>query len=385
MPTLPHCLPQDITPAQFLNDYWQQQPLLIKNGLPQIANLLEPDDVLGLALEEDVTARLITQTGNKYSNWHIQRSPFTENSFDNLPPYWTVLVQNLEQWSLAIAALWQAFDFIPQWQRDDIMVSHAPKGGSVGMHYDDYDVFLVQGYGKRRWQLGKFCEQNTPLQPNQPLKLITDMGELVFDAVLDVGDVLYVPPRMAHYGVAETDCLTFSFGFRRPSLAELLDSLVDSIANDTEMKTPILLAQHLQPTGEISQISVELIKQQVLAGLTQSTAFNDAIAKLTSTRGFELLATQDVADIDEVHEQLNKGAVIIKEPASKLIYSYDAKQTLTLYANGSRLEDLSPQQAHWLQQLADGKQLNAHDIQTLDSNLLCDWLDDGLVMILETD
>ena len=151
------CLPSDISPEQFLSEYWQKKPLLIKQGLPQLVGMFEPDDIIGLAQDEDATARLISENNQQ---WSLKTSPLTAKDFQKLPKHWTVLVQNMEQWSPALGNLWHAFDFIAQWQRDDIMVSYAPSGGSVGKHYDNYDVFLAQGYGKRHWQLGKY--QGTP-------------------------------------------------------------------------------------------------------------------------------------------------------------------------------------------------------------------------------
>ena len=142
------CLPSDISPEQFLSEYWQKKPLLIKKGLPQLVGMFEPDDIIGLAQDEDATARLISENNQQ---WSLKTSPFTAKDFQKLPKHWTVLVQNMEQWSPALGNLWHAFDFIPQWQRDDIMVSYAPSGGSVGKHYDNYAIFLAQGYGERHW------------------------------------------------------------------------------------------------------------------------------------------------------------------------------------------------------------------------------------------
>ncbi|WP_298667568.1 cupin domain-containing protein, partial [uncultured Haemophilus sp.] len=147
-----YCLPEGITPEIFLRDYWQKKPLIIRHGLPEIVGQFEPDDIIELAQGEDVTARLVKTFSD--DNWKVFFSPLSEEDFADVPEKWSVLVQNLEQWSTELGQLWNKFGFIPQWQRDDIMVSYAPKGGSVGKHYDEYDVFLVQGYGHRRWQLG---------------------------------------------------------------------------------------------------------------------------------------------------------------------------------------------------------------------------------------
>ncbi|HCC65421.1 MAG TPA: ribosomal oxygenase, partial [Moraxella sp.] len=176
------CLPSDISPEQFLSEYWQKKPLLIKQGLPQLVGMFEPDDIIGLAQDEDATARLISENNQQ---WSLKTSPLTAKDFQKLPKHWTVLVQNMEQWSPALGNLWHAFDFIAQWQRDDIMVSYAPSGGSVGKHYDNYDVFLAQGYGKRHWQLGKYCDQTTQFEAGQPIRLMNEMGELIFDEVLE--------------------------------------------------------------------------------------------------------------------------------------------------------------------------------------------------------
>ena len=175
--------------------------------------MFEPDDIIGLSLDPDVNARLLMQHKDNTNlktteQWQVKNSPLDELDFDN-SAQWTVLVQNLEQWSPELGKLWQAFDFLPTWQRDDIMVSFAPAGGSVGRHYDEYDVFLAQGYGSRRWQLGKLCDDDTEFLPNQPIRIMNDMGEIIFDEVLEAGDVLYVPPKLSHYGVAQDDCLIF--------------------------------------------------------------------------------------------------------------------------------------------------------------------------------
>ncbi|RYZ91244.1 MAG: cupin, partial [Moraxellaceae bacterium] len=202
-----------ISAEQFFAEYWQKKPLLVRNALPEVVGLLVPQDIMELAQEEVVTARLLTQQGAQNEQWRVKNSPFSGKDFKKLPPLWTLLVQALDHFSPEVAQLWQQFDFIPQWRRDDIMVSYAPKGGSVGRHYDQYDVFLVQGFGSRRWQLGQYCSPDCELIPNQPLRLLPEI-DVWFDEVLQPGDLLYVPPTLAHYGVAQDDCLTFSFGFR---------------------------------------------------------------------------------------------------------------------------------------------------------------------------
>ncbi|MGO1688536.1 MAG: cupin domain-containing protein, partial [Psychrobacter sp.] len=316
MNAIPLCLPDSITPEQFLNEYWQKKPLLIKQGLTQLIDMFEPEDMLGLALEEDASARLLSQASVKQADqpqWHVKKSPLNETDFENLPEHWTVLVQNLEQWSPELGQLWQAFDFIPQWQRDDIMVSYAPEGGSVGKHYDDYDVFLAQGYGSRRWQLGKFCDKDSEFIADEPIRVFDDMGEIVFDEVLEAGDVLYVPPKLSHFGVAQDDCLTFSFGCRRPNLMQIIDSMADVATNDSDLFIPMLLPQPLQASGELQADSIDAIKTQLLQMLQSEQGnqiIRQAVSEVVSKRQYDALVPEETVSTDELMQALSDGATL---------------------------------------------------------------------------
>ena len=131
-----------ITAEQFLTEYWQKKPLLVRNAMPEVIGLLQPEEIQELALEEHVSARLIRQKNKNPNEWHVKSSPLTKGDFQKLPNLWTILVQAVDHYSFDVAELWKKFAFIPQWRRDDIMVSYAPKGGSVGKHFDFYDVFF---------------------------------------------------------------------------------------------------------------------------------------------------------------------------------------------------------------------------------------------------
>ena len=264
-----------ITAEQFLTEYWQKKPLLVRNALPEIIGLLEPDDVKELALEEDVSARLIRQKNKDPNEWYVKSSPLTKGDFQKLPNLWTILVQAVDHYSFDVAELWKKFPFIPQWRRDDIMVSYAPKGGSVGKHFDFYDVFLVQGYGHRRWRLGQMCDESTQFIPDQPLKLLADM-DVQFDEILSPGDLLYVPPGLAHYGVAEDDCLTYSFGFRMPNLSEMIDQVSDKFAENALLKNPLvdIARQQTANIGEINSTEFSYLKAELLNFLSQAPEFD---------------------------------------------------------------------------------------------------------------
>ncbi|SUD91072.1 cupin domain-containing protein [Psychrobacter phenylpyruvicus] len=380
------CLPNTLTPEQFLAEYWQKKPLLIKQGLPQLKGMFEPEDILGLSLDEAATSRLITQNKTETGEqWQLQQSPLTEEMFADLPEQWTVLVQNLEQWSPELGQLWNAFNFIPQWQRDDIMVSYAPNGGSVGKHYDEYDVFLAQGFGHRRWQLGKYCNENTEFIENQPIRIFDDMGEIIFDEVLEPGDVLYVPPKLSHYGVAQDDCLTFSFGFRRPNLMQVLDSLVDAATTEPSLFTPLLLDQPLQTPGKLNQNSISQIKQQLLELLQSDKGEQlvaEAVSEVVSKRQYELLVPEDSLDEEELQQALSESAVIRTDYSSRLIYT-ELDDQLIVYANGQPLEDISDSEARLLKRLADADSLTYEDFLAakLSIETVMSWLENSWVWL----
>ena len=384
MTSISLCLPNTITPEQFLSDYWQKKPLLIKQGLPQLIGMFEPEDILGLAIDEDATARLLTQAASKQEGqpqWQLKKNPLTEADFDNLPEQWSVLVQNLEQWSPELGALWQALDFIPQWQRDDIMVSYAPKGGSVGKHYDDYDVFLAQGFGSRRWQLGKFCDEQTQFVADEPIRLFDDMGEIIFDEILEAGDVLYVPPKLAHFGVAQDDCLTFSFGCRRPNLMQIIDSLADVATNDSALFVPMLLPQAVQASGELKIDSIEAIKNQLLQLLQSErgdTIIRQAVSEVVSKRQYDVLVPEESLTTDEMIAALATGATLQADYSNRLLYT-QADNDIVLYANGQRLDDLHETSIALLVRLSNGERLTLVDMEGIDPDEVMEWLENGWI------
>ncbi|WP_233141984.1 cupin domain-containing protein [Aggregatibacter actinomycetemcomitans] len=393
------CLPQNITPEIFLRDYWQKKPLLIRRGLPEIIGMLEPREITELAKTEEVVARLIKQHSD--DNWELRTSPLSKEDFDNLPEKWSVLVQDMEQWSPLLGNLWRKFDFIPQWQRDDIMVSFAPQGGSVGKHYDEYDVFLVQAYGHRRWQLGKWCEPTTEFKPNQPIRIFDDMGELILDEVMAPGDVLYVPSRLVHYGVAQDDCLTVSFGLRYPNTSELLESIRNHLYHPSlevnELAIPFRLSPSEKKTGELTPQDVQQMKALFLQQLANSaqfdTLFQQALATTVSRRRYELLEVAGFSDPEYVLESFEHGGRLRQDNNCKLVYTQDP---FRIYANGEWLDELTYAEAEILKQLADGQTVDFAFLTRLIGSLqdqqismevlvdsICNWLDDGWALLTE--
>lgn len=214
----------DLEPREFLARYWQQQPLLVRNFLPGYQSPISADELAGLATMANVESRLVLENGAA-GPWELRHGPFADADFAQLPEHdWTLLVQALDLWVPEVESLLGHFDFLPRWRIDDVMASFAVKGGSVGPHFDHYDVFLLQVEGNRRWQIGELCDANTTLVKATDLGIIRDFTA-THDWLLKPGDMLYLPPGIGHWGVAESDCITFSVGFRSPTLADLLGDL----------------------------------------------------------------------------------------------------------------------------------------------------------------
>ena len=346
-----------ITAEQFLSEYWQKKPLLVRNAMPEIASLLEPNDVMELALEEHVTARLIKQKDRDPNQWSVKSSPLLKADFQKMPRLWTLLVQAVDHYSFDLSALWKKFPFIPQWRRDDIMVSYAPQGGSVGKHFDFYDVFLVQGYGHRRWQLGQMCDTETPFVPGQPLKLLPEI-EVNFDEVLAPGDLLYVPPGLAHYGVAEDDCLTYSFGFRMPNISDMMDRVGDKFSENETLRNPLLdiIRDQVGAIGEVSSNELEYLKEHIMQQLHNSNVLEDAIMSLMSEPKYpENLPEAEEIGTGDLEEALDQGYSLMLEPASRLLYT-ETDGDVLFWANGEGV-CISEAFTAKLKQLADGEAL----------------------------
>ncbi|MCP0916185.1 cupin domain-containing protein [Acinetobacter indicus] len=373
-----------ITAEQFLAEYWQKKPLLVRNALPEIANILEPSDVMELALDENISARLIKQKDRDPNQWSVKSSPLLKADFQKMPKLWTLLVQAVDHYSFDLAELWKKFPFIPQWRRDDIMVSYAPKGGSVGKHFDFYDVFLVQGYGHRRWQLGQMCDAETEFVAGQPLKLLPEM-DVHFDEVLAPGDMLYVPPGLSHYGVAEDDCLTFSFGFRMPNVSDMMDRVGDKFSENENLRNPLtdIIRDQISKAGEVTPNELEYLKSKIMEQLHNSNVLEDAIMSLMSEAKYpENIPEAEEIGTGDLEEALDQGYSIMLEPASRLLYTEEDGETL-FWANGEGLY-ISDEFAPLLKQIADGELVELNEDLYHEDILedVAQLLNDSVLMLL---
>lgn len=321
--------------ARFLRDHWQKTPVLIRDPWDQWRNPLEPDELAGLACEEQVESRLITRSDGALV---LENGPIAEDRFDDLQGSWTLLVQAVDQHVPAVAALIAPFRFVPDWRIDDVMVSYATEGGGVGPHYDQYDVFLVQGLGRRRWRVGPRCTADTPLVPHDDLRLIADF-EATGDWVLEPGDMLYVPPGYAHDGVAMgDDCMTYSIGFRAPSRAELIEGWsehqADALVEDDRYADPDLVPQ--ANAGEITPAAIDRLHDMMLAALSDRQGFARWFGVMNSLPKYEDADWRPDAPMPSarVRALLARQAPIVRNPASRFAFIRTDAQALTLFVDG---------------------------------------------------
>lgn len=221
-----------LSPEAFMKRYWHKKPLLVRQAVPGFAPLLPRAELFELAGREEVESRLVTlQRRRGKESWTLQRGPFARRTLPSLKtPDWTLLVQGVDLHSDAAHELMNRFRFIPDARLDDLMISYASEGGGVGPHFDNYDVFLLQAHGQRRWRIGR--QHDLSLRPNMPVKILANF-EPEQEFVLEPGDMLYLPPHYAHDGVAVGgDCMTYSIGFRSPKAGELAQELLQRLAED---------------------------------------------------------------------------------------------------------------------------------------------------------
>lgn len=252
----------------FLSEYWQKKPLFIKGALPDFKSPITPDELAGLAVEPDVESRVVLENGPE--QWELRHGPFEDDTFHALPrERWTLLVQGVDTWVPEVAALVDHFRFIPNWRIDDVMISYAADKGGVGPHYDTYDVFLLQGLGRRRWEIGDMCDDATPRLEHPSLRILREFtARDGWDC--EPGDLLYLPPRLAHLGVAlGNDCMTYSVGFRAPGVADMIRSfaatVADRLSDDVRYEDPVLVRQ--TNPGEISDETVEQVRRLIMERL----------------------------------------------------------------------------------------------------------------------
>ena len=369
-----------LTAREFLRDYWQQKPLLVRQAFTDFESPISPDELAGLALEAEVESRIVLEHGAH--PWELRRGPFAEDAFSNLPEKdWTLLVQAVDQFVPEIAELLEPFKFLPSWRIDDLMISYAVPGGSVGPHFDNYDVFLLQAEGRRRWKIGQMCDSESPMLEHADLRILADFQQ-DDEWVLEPGDMLYLPPRMAHWGIAEDECLTYSVGFRAPSAAEVLTHFTDFLAqflSDEERYTDAGIAPVADP-GEIQREALDRLKALLTEHMSDERLLLTWFGQyMTEPRYPELIAGDEITE-EELKNAINQGAILIRNPSARLAWS-EIDLGVMLFASGnSRLMPASMREL--LKMICSAPALHQENLSTWlhdeDSiGLLCELIKQG--------
>lgn len=268
-----------LAPAAFMRRHWQKKPLLVRGAVPGMRPLLTRTQLFALAGRDGVESRLVSRERGR---WQLERGPFRRRA---LPPAsqanWTLLVQGVDLHDDRAHALLQRFAFVPQARLDDLMISWASDGGGVGPHFDSYDVFLLQAQGRRRWRIGR--QRDLTLRAGVPLKILANF-EPEEEHVLEPGDMLYLPPRWAHDGIAEGECQTYSIGFRAPARGELAGELLGRLAEDArDLAGDAIYRDAMQPAtaqpGEVPAALREFARDALERALRDGLAFDRALGE----------------------------------------------------------------------------------------------------------
>jgi 50S ribosomal protein L16 3-hydroxylase len=325
----------ELTPEQFLKEYWQKKPLLIKGAFKDFTDPIDANELAGLAMENEIESRIIANQNNQ---WQIEQGPF--ESFDKFGEQnWTLLVQAVNNWSRKTQTLLAAVDFIPKWRIDDVMVSFSTPNGGVGAHLDQYDVFIIQGEGKRRWKVGAPDSSLKQLLPHPDLKQVSDFVPVI-DEITVAGDLLYIPPNHPHNGVSIENSINFSIGFQAPNNQELWSSFADKLIDENLGETRFpdkdrLLTEHPE---QLVDADIAKLKAFMQAQLDDDSLFTPFIGKYLTQNHHALEILIPVSPITQ--EKLTD---ILSEPENtlvpvsgikSLIVPFQQEQTSFLYING---------------------------------------------------
>jgi 50S ribosomal protein L16 3-hydroxylase len=365
-------LPAGLDPARFLRRHWHRKPLLLRQAFPGFAGLLSPRELMRLAGRDDAQSRLVLRRGRR---WELRHGPFTAADFRALPPRdWSLLVQEVNHFIPEAERLLRAFHFIPRARLDDVMVSYAPDGGGVGPHFDSYDVFLLQGPGRRRWRIS--AQQDRELAPGAALRILRRFRP-EREWVLEPGDMLYLPPRYAHDGVAVGECMTCSIGFRAPSHRELVSGFLD------------YLAEHVHPPGMYRDPDLRPQREPARIGAAMLRRVEGVISRLDWSRrdilrflGCQLTEPKPHVFFSPPRPALAPGRFAERcrrrglrlDPRTRMLYAGGM-----FFVNGDSLEDRDRGAAELLRRLANERALPPCDPGAEAGRLLYRWYRYGYI------
>ena len=358
----------DMPISEFMRDYWQQKPVRIRNAFPDWQPLVAADELAGLSLEQEVESRLIENDGD-ISNWRLHHGPMSEDTFAQQRDYpWTLLVQGVDNFIPEAFDFLAGFRFIPGWRLDDLMISYATQGAGVGAHYDRYDVFLIQGEGSRRWQTGQLCSESDALADHSDLCLL-EQFDLQETYDLEPGDLLYLPPLVAHKGVALTDnCMTYSVGFRAPSHSEVFGGFADFISDKLSADLRLTNSLECQPAGEISANDIANLKQLISEQLTDENLAQWFGAMTTEPKNPDLDMSEEDMDESELAGILADGYGVLRvSEGVRLAYTWQGDGGLTLFTQGEAIP-CPPEATDLAMSLANDLIIDVEDLACLAAN-----------------
>ena len=355
-----------LTPAQFMRRHWHKKPLLVRQAIPNFQPPVLRPEMFALAAQESVESRLVQQIKG---GWKLRHGPFARRSLPAMSQReWTLLVQGVDLHNDAVHQLMQQFRFVPEARLDDLMISYATDGGGVGPHFDSYDVFLLQAHGRRRWRIGR--QKDLTLKEGIPLKVLAEF-EPEEEFVLEPGDMLYLPPRYAHDGIAEGECLTYSIGLRAPARAELAQELLVRLSEDAAEDEQVQMYRDAkqEAVAEPGAIPAELqafAKEALERALSQPLALERALGEyLTEPKPNVWFDASDGGAMLE--------AVRLDRRTRMM---YDAQH---IFINGESYR-AGGKDATLMRRLANQRYLSSKDIQRASDEaleLLSIWCDDG--------
>lgn len=329
--------PENITVTQFVSEYWQKKPLLIRNAFDLPSDFIDADELAGLSCEEGVESRLIIEAPEE-NDWLLEQGPFDEERFAELPDsHWTLLVQDVDKHFSDTAALLENFRFIPSWRIDDLMISYAEDKGSVGPHTDSYDVFLIQLFGQRLWKISDQQYSDDDLQENSQVRVLKNFTANR-EWLLNPGDMLYLPPNVAHWGIARGKCMTGSVGFISPTQQQLFTEWADSCIEKLDQKTRYSDADLNIPEDPalLDDDAINRMTALIRSACTDKANLKSWMGKLVS-ESKPHLSPHDFAPEEPFNQSQLLAAlsenVFIRNPYLRTYYATENQQVL-LFANG---------------------------------------------------
>ncbi|MEJ6596520.1 MAG: cupin domain-containing protein [Gammaproteobacteria bacterium] len=351
--------------TEFLSDYWQKKPVCIRNGVAFQEALIAVDELAGLALEPEVESRLIENKGD-VKDWQVIHGPLVEADFNKERDFpWTLLVQGVDCFVPQVHDFLAKFRFVPSWRLDDIMISYATQGAGVGAHFDRYDVFLIQGEGQRQWQIGQACSENSALMAHDQLCLLQNF-DVHQEFILNPGDLLYIPPLIAHKGVAMSDaCVTYSVGFRSPSYGDVLASFADERSTDISADLRLKDQGFASKSGEISAMDIAALMQFMQAQITPENVAQWFGKHSTEAKYPALDMSEEAMDQAELEAIIKDGYGVLRvSEGVRLAYTWQGDGGLTLFVQGEALP-CPPDATVFIEAIANQWVLEVEDIVPL--------------------